>query len=204
MNTFIKPLLLIFLALLPGIAEADSDTPFLDKAVDKIKNSPSLTADFTVSSGGNTANGTITMSKSRFALVSPQGSIWYDGKTLWNHLHSSNEVNISEPTPDELQEINPFAFLNSVKANFNCRTLKSNQPGTTVIEMKAKKNGSSISKAVVTFNTSTLLPSKINLTIDGRNAVVNVKSIKTGKTIPSSSFRFNPDLFPTAEIIDLR
>ena len=55
----------------------------------------------------------------RFYLNSGGIQSWFDGTTQWSYLESSEEVNVSNPTPDELQTINPYALLSIYKSGYN-------------------------------------------------------------------------------------
>lgn len=49
---------------------------------------------------------------------------WFDGRTQWSYLASSDEVNVSEPTPEELQGINPYAWLSLYKKDYKLKVAK--------------------------------------------------------------------------------
>ncbi len=173
-------------------------------AIEKINSAPSIKSEFTAKSGSNTTKGSITISKNRFIITSSEATTWYDGKDLWVLSTATNEVNLSEPTPEELAEINPLSFISTLRSNFSGRLLKSPQ-GTDCVEYTPKTPGKyNISKVVVTFNSATNFPIKLVMTVDGRIITVNVDKFQQGKTLPASEFKFNQSRYPGAEIIDLR
>ncbi len=195
---------LLFLVIAFSMSGKETANEVVDLAVSKIRSAPSVSAKFTISSSSNSTTGEITVSGKRFYLTSPVGSTWYDGQTLWSYSADTKEVNISEPTTEEVAEINPFAFITTLQQNYSKRLLKS-AAGTKCVEFVLNKGKMlNITKAVVTFSSSTMFPSKINLILDGKPLTVTVNSIKSGKTLPDSSFRFNRNLFPGVELIDLR
>ena len=68
---------------------------------------------------GGTVDGTIGLKGEKFVLECAGVKSWFDGKTLWSYIEDSEEVNISTPTPEELQSINPYAMLGIYKTGFN-------------------------------------------------------------------------------------
>ena len=78
----------------------------LDKTAAAMKNAGGIRAVF-----GGTSNGTLLLKGEQFYLNSGGVQSWFDGKTQWSYLESSGEVNISSPTPEELQGINPYSLL---------------------------------------------------------------------------------------------
>ena len=67
-----------------------------------LKAAPSLTATFLLDSDNGQIPGSLTMSGRCFKLITDRLSIWYDGKTQWTYVPENEEVNITEPTADEL------------------------------------------------------------------------------------------------------
>ena len=92
---------------------ANNGATLLDKAADKFQRTKSISASFTMSGNGSTSNGKITISGDRFVIEMSELSIWYNGRTQWTYSRANNEVSITEPTPDELQQINPFAIVSA-------------------------------------------------------------------------------------------
>lgn len=203
----IKNYITVFLFAIAAIsvnAAAPSAAKVVSQAVQKLKSEKSVEAEFTVRSGNNSTNGSITIANRMFTLKSPDGSTWYDGKNLWSYSPSTNEVNLSEPTPQELAEINPFSFIATLQSAYTYRLLQS-PAGTRCVEFNLKKNENlNITKAVITFDDTTHFPKKIVLTIDRRVLTVTVTKISSGQTLPVSLFKFSADKYPGAEVIDLR
>lgn len=165
--------------------------------------SVSATYDMTVDS--EHMSGTLVMSADKFHLSSDQIMAWYDGKTQWSYSADTNEVNIIEPTPEELVAINPFVIISSFKKSYKPVLLKS-ESGTYKIRLTPiLPKGAQITEAVITLNAKSFLPSYISITLDSGNKLnIKVKSIKTGVNYPHSTFVFNKKMLPKAEIVDLR
>ena len=64
------------------------------------------------------ANGEIELKGERFFLKTAEHLSWFDGKTQWTYLPSSDEVTVTIPTEEELQSVNPYALLYIYKKGF--------------------------------------------------------------------------------------
>jgi len=56
----------------------------------------------------------------KFKLEMPDMETWFDGKTQWVWIKSTNEVNVSTPSSAEIAAISPLALLNIYKADSRC------------------------------------------------------------------------------------
>ena len=47
-----------------------------------------------------------------------KATVWFNGKTQWSYMPSTNEVNVS--TPNEVQQaaMNPYTFINMYKSGY--------------------------------------------------------------------------------------
>ena len=113
-------------------------------------------------------------------------------------------MNISEPTFEELAQINPFAVIGSLKDGYNARRVNAPK-GSDRLELTPKHKGGDYSKVTLTLNAATHYPSAIEIVAtDGARINIAVTSVKAGKMPDASAFRFNRSLYPRAEIVDLR
>lgn len=196
-------MLLMLLALTCGItAGAVTADGITAQAIERFGKAPSVTATFAVTAGGHTAKGTITVSGDRFRMDVDGVQTWYDGRTQWTYSPSTDEVNITEPTADELSQINPFAIVSSLRDNYSARLLKSASEGNTVV-YTPKRQGDG-SKLTVTYNPATSWPSEVKVDNGTDTVTITVKTVSTGKTQHPSVFVYDKKLHPGAEIVDLR
>ena len=205
MKKTIKDISLALLMLIFAFnSYAQNAANILAQASNKFTNSKSITASFSIIDNGHSQNGSITVAGNKFVVTTPQLSTWFDGKTQWSYAPNVNEVNITNPTADELQQINPFAIISSFRNNFNASMLNSAK-GTYKIQLTPKKSNQSIKKVELTLSSSTYYPSLIVITAkNNTKATIKVKSINAGNTQPASTFTFNAKKYPGVEIIDLR
>lgn len=184
---------------------ANNAASLLDKAAQKFQQAKSITADFTISGNGNLSSGNIAISGDRFKIKMNEISIWYDGRTQWTYSQPVNEISITEPTPDELQQVNPFAIISAFRKAYSATTLNNGNNIATLQLTPLSSHDEAISKVVLTLNKSTLFPTQIVLTLDnGESITIKVISVKIGNTLPLSTFTYNELSYPNAEIIDLR
>lgn len=176
----------------------------LNNVAKKFSSSKSISATFSLIDNGHSEYGTIILSGNKFVIKTKEVSTWFDGKTQWSYSSSINEVNISEPTATELQQINPFAIINNFKTAFNAKLL--NSPKGCYKILLTAKDGKQPTKSVeLTINSATNFPSLIVITAKNNSkATIKIKTINAGNKLPESTFKFNPKNYPGVEIIDLR
>lgn len=196
--------LLSLLVSLPAFC-ADNASSVLDRAARKISSSKSIKAAYTLSSqGAASTSGTLTLAGDKFVMTAPQMTIWYDGTTQWVYLKDDNEVNVTEPTAEELLQVNPFVIINSFKQAYTAKMI-SDTKTLKKIALTARSTKSDIRSATITLNASTLMPVEISVKMaSGHTATIKITSLTTGKQLPLSTFRFNAKAYPGAEVIDLR
>lgn len=147
----------------------------------------------------------MVLSSDRFNISAKGYQIWYDGKTQWTLNEGENEVTVTEPTPSELEQINPFAILNSFRRAYDVSFASKSQPGTTTLVLQAKSLKAQISKVEITINSSTYVPEKIILVgSQGQSTKINITSFTKGGVISDEAFHFSAAKHPEIEINDMR
>lgn len=207
-------LLLILFATLPAYAQTDKQAKdVLDKTSAAFTQSGGIKAIFTVQNtnknGGNTGSGkgTILLKGERFYLDTEGTLTWFDGKTQWSYLTSSEEVNISNPTPEELQTINPYALLdmyrNGYGYKYNGTKTKGGKQGYEVVLIPINKKQDI--RSIILFVSKNYQPLSIVIEQkDKTKSEITVSSYQTNLSFPDDTFRFDHGKYPEAEIIDLR
>lgn len=117
---------LIALLSLPVIAQQQQSQAkvILDKTAEAFRKAGGVKADFTVKAVANglvegAENGTIQLKGEKFVLKTSDIITWFDGKTQWSYVTKNDEVNVSNPTQEELQQINPYTFLYMYQKGFS-------------------------------------------------------------------------------------
>lgn len=205
MNAIKQLSTLIFIIVAAAVARAaDPGNDIMKRCADKFKTAPSVTVDFAIAHSAGEDRGTLTMCKDLFKIVTPAMSIWFDGRTQWSYLKSNNEVNITEPTGEELMESNPFELISSFASHFNCRAMASST-SADIVELTPKTNDMAISSAKITISKSTGWPTAMVIVFDGGNtSSVSIRSVKVGPALSKKQFIFDKTTLPGVEVVDLR
>ena len=199
----IKRIILYIWALLPYCLYAQTDAKaaeVLDKAFSIWTVDSGIRAEF----GGN-ENGVLLLKGEKFYLSNGTIESWYDGETQWSYVADTEEVNISHPTPEELQSINPYHILMRYKTDFHY-IYKGSQTRNGVkgheIILTPKHSNREIFRL---FISNTYQPLAIKIEQNGQTvSEINVTQYETKQKFGDETFRFNKLQYPNAEIIDLR
>ena len=182
-------------------AQTEKAKEVLDKVISTLTKDGGIQIDFE-----GTESGSIVMKGEKFYLHSGQIQSWYDGKTQWSYVADTEEVNISHPTHDELQGINPYLILIRYKTDFNY-TYKGSQArnGVKGHEIILTPKRSEHSEIIRVFVSTAYQPLAMKVEQNGKVlSEINVTSYKTNQKLEDGMFKFNKSLFPNAEIIDMR
>ena len=192
------------LVLLPYYLGAQTDRKaeeVLDKALSELSKTSGIRADF-----AGTEQGFLLLKGEKFYLNSGGIQSWYDGKTQWSYVADTEEVNISHPTQEELQAINPYLILMRYKTDFDYN-YKGTQTRNGVkgheIVLTPKHSGNR--EVIRVFISHSHQPLAIKVEQDGRTmSEINVIKYQINQKLEDGMFRFNKSLYPNAEIIDMR
>ena len=191
------------LALLPYCISAQTDAKaaeVLDKALTQLAGNSGIRADF-----DGTEKGFLLLKGEMFYLNNGNIESWYDGQTQWSYVADTEEVNISHPTPEELQTINPYYILMRYKADFDY--IYKGSPirnGVKGHEIVLTPKGASNDR-IRLFISDKFQPLAIKIERNGKTlSEINVTRYQTNQKWGDETFRFNKAQYPNAEIIDLR
>lgn len=176
----------------------------LNKAISLVSNN-GVSATYTISINKISQTGIFKMQNSSFVIENPEISTWYDGKTQWNYNSEQNEVTISIPTSEELEQINPYYILKSYKKNYNATLSKSKLKGTYSVILTPKTKSNSIKKVVLYIKASDSKLVRADITNENNSLITLIlTNFKTGQKFASSTFKFQKNKFNNLKIIDLR
>lgn len=194
--------------------EAQNATDILDKAATAYGQSNGISASFTMSTrtgGQNTGEsfeGTIQMKGDKFTLTTPDALTWFNGTTQWTYVERNDEVNVTNPTGEELQFTNPALLLTLYKKGFTAaykgESTAPNGKAAYDVELTPKKKGDVV-KVELQIEKFSNFPAQITVTSkNGMSSSIRIRQLKTGLNQPDSFFVFKESDYPDAEIIDLR
>lgn len=193
--------LILFLSVSLSAQKDKQAREILDKTANALQQAGGIRATF-----WGTGNGTLLLKGNQFYLNSGGIQSWFDGKTQWSYLESSEEVNVSNPTPEELQTINPYALLSIYKNGYNYKYAgtksRNGKQGFEVILTPENKQDIT---SITLFVSQTYQPLYIKVEQNNKSAnEIIVTSYQTNQPLDNATFKFDKKKFPNAEVIDLR
>ena len=210
-------MLLVGLALaLPVSASANEKKEakkVLEQTAEAFRQSGGIHATFTVqtyvkSRLQNSSTGSIQLKGDKFLLDANGVKTWFDGRTQWSYVAGNDEVNVANPTPEELQSINPYAFLSLYKKGYELKMGgKSSYGGKPVYEviLTAQNRKSDLQCIILYVTKDKLEPLCVSMAQRGGGSVaIRINTYQSGLSYSDNMFVFNKKDYPSAEIVDLR
>ena len=207
---------LIALLSLPVIAQQQQSQAkaVLEKTAEAFKKAGGVRADFTLKAVNDgrlegRENGIIQLKGEKFMLKTSETTTWFDGKTQWSYMVRNDEVNVSNPTQEELQQINPYTFLYMYQKGFSyklgaTKTFRGKSVWEVVLTARDKKQ--ELERITLFVTKDTYEPLYILLQQRGQQTrnEITVTSYQTGQNYTDRVFTFDKKQYPNAEVIDLR
>jgi outer membrane lipoprotein-sorting protein len=203
-KVYLTALLLLFATAV--MAQKDSKAKaVLDKTAAVFTKGGTTSTQFSLQGAQGNASGKFTMKGKKFVLRTSEVVTWFDGTTQWSYLPSSNEVNITTPTGEELHTINPYAFLTLYKKGFNYTITETKKSGKACYQITlTPEKKQEIQEIVLVVDKSNSHPYSIRIKQGGEVSTLTVNSIQTNLKLGDDAFRFSSKKYPNAEVIDLR
>ncbi len=185
----------------------------LDQTAEQIHSSGGVQVSFTVVTTKDQrfvdkSNGLLFLQEDCFKLETPDLKSWFDGKTQWSYLLVNEEVNIINPTEEELESINPYRLLLSYKKGFsyaigNTTNYKSKQ--VVEVLLRSLKKDRDIESVVLYIDKTSHLPLYLKVRLQDRTETeITVKEYHLNKKYDRSYFQFDESKYPLVDVIDLR
>jgi outer membrane lipoprotein-sorting protein len=204
----------LYLFVCLATAQAQKAEGIFGKAAAAYENangiSASLAVNIRIGKQGNPESfeATIDMKGDRFRLITPDMRTWYDGKTLWTYMARTNEVNITSPSGDELESVNPMILLRRYEKGFKLSYSgeSTSDLGKMADDVKlVSKGDSDIEEADLQIDRASSLPVRISVVMKNDiKSVIRISRMKTGVNQPESVFVFNAADYPDVLEVDLR
>jgi outer membrane lipoprotein-sorting protein len=174
----------------------------LDKTAAVVGNKKGASARFTVTGSKiGSASGTIAIKGSMYHVSTPKAIVWFNGKTQWSYLKSTNEVNVTTPSAAQRAKMNPYAFITLYKSGYKLGV--TTKGGNQVVHMTAQNKNQPVQEIYLTINSKTYVPSMVKMKQNGTWTNISISGF-TAKSLPNSTFTFRQKDFPSAEVVDLR
>lgn len=200
MKQILSLIIAAFIALPTMADNATEARRTLDKTAAAVSRKGGAEAAFSISGGSiKRQSGTIAIKGNKFCATTPSATMWYDGKTQWTFMRQNNEVNVTTPSADKQQMMNPYTFLSLYKSGYALS--QKTQGKTRQVHMKATGK-QKIREIYITINAQNY-PTQVRLN-QGKGWTTIVISNFRSRKLPDAMFRFNSKDYPKAEVVDLR
>ena len=206
----------LVLCLLPVSALFSQSDPkameILDQVSTHYQEANGITATFTIETQAEgeeeyRPQGELKMQEEKFFLSTPEVLTWFDGTTQWAMLVDAHEVNITNPTEEELKAVNPYVLLQLYKNGFDCTLDEQGKSGNgktkRIVLTPTEEN--ELEKIILESQTKNQYPLSIEMfnKNKGRNKIT-VSSDKEKMKQPKEILVINKSQNPRTEMIDLR
>ena len=190
-----------------SIVNAQTPKELLDEVVGKAFASGHAEAAFTVYMDGAETQGNIVVQGRKFVLQTPGLTTWFDGKTQWTLAEENGEVSISEPTDEELQSLNPYAWMSLYQQGYELKWGDTGVPDVRKVIMTTTVPRDEMQSIVLLIHQTKLYP--VRLSMAGRGGldvvVIDIRRYELHKQpLPDEAFVFDKSKYPGIEVIDLR
>ena len=193
---------LAFMLSVNAFSQSSADAKkVLDKAAAVVGRRGGAAANFSITGGevGRTS-GSIIIKGNKFKAITPETTIWFDGKTQWAYMKSTNEVNVSTPSEAKRLSMNPYAFITMYKNGYHM-SMKTTA-AAYIVHLQAIHPARSMQEFYVTIS-KTFYPQQIKMLQGKKWVTINISSFRAASH-PNSYFRFRNSDAPSAEVVDLR
>lgn len=200
MKRIVTTMALVLGFALTGMAQTAREV--LDKCATKVSAPEGVQAQFSMNSAQyGQASGTIAVKGRKFCASTDVTSMWFDGTTLWTYVKQNDEVNVTTPSEQQLQVLNPYNFINLYKDGFN--TTMTTTAQCYVVHLTAADPQRKVQELFINIDKSTYAPTEVKLLQKQKWTTFTIGQLKT-TALSDATFRFNSADFPSAEVIDLR
>lgn len=153
-------------------------------------------------------SGTMCLQGEKFRMDTPEMVTWYNGETQWSYVKANEEVNVSVPTPEERQAMNPYAFVHLYKEGYGLALKETVLRGKPCYEVTlADQSGQKALRTIILDidrRTSVPMCVRMQRREDGQWTRIAIHQFCSGQAFDAADFEFSPADYPQAEVIDLR
>lgn len=206
-------IIVLLLGILPIRAQKDASArKVLDKVASVFTQKNGVQASFQTEHFVNgsvqgSVSGQMTIKGNKFQMTTPDMLTWYNGETQWSYVKANEEVNISTPTPEEQESMNPYTFINLYKKGYNYTLKDSKLRGKPCheITLKAQSKNKKIQTVILDIDASDYTLLCIRMQQEDHTWIrITIHQFASNQTFKDDDFEFQAKDYPQAEIIDLR
>ncbi len=206
--------LLSFFTINSFAQNAEKAKEILDKVSEKTKSYSTISADFSFSMENlqeeisESNEGTIQIKGDKYKVSLMGVDTYFNGSSIYTHLIEAEEVNITEPDPNDEETLNPATIFTIYEQGFKYKYMgEGNENGKEFYEIdlypeNRDKPYSRIKLRILKDDMSLYTLRQVGK--DGNIYTVVVKSMKTDLPLDDSTFVFDTAKNPHVDVIDMR
>ena len=180
----------------------------LQRVEDGFRRAGGQRIEFSMNSSYGQSAGVIELKGEKFVLHTEGAITWFDGRTQWSYWASTNEVTVSCPTGEELQTLNPYAWLTLNRNGYRAKLVQpapaDGKAGCYTVQLTAANSQLHLQTIVLTIDKASYRPEQIVLQQGDDRVAIQVEVYKGGYSWPDNHFTFDSKKYPDAEVIDMR
>lgn len=207
-NKFIIGLLLAVSFAAPMAAQSSDAAEILERVEAGFRKAGGVRAEFAMQASSGKSEGIIELEGEKFVLHAGGMTTWFDGRTQWTCLPSGEEVNVSEPTAEELQSLNPYAWLslyrNGYRAQFYRHASSADAARYYCVLLTAAHDSTELQSLIIYVQKNTYRPARIVLQQGGEEVEITIVAYQDGLSWADNHFSFDVSKHPGIEVIDMR
>ena len=207
-NKFIIGLLLAVSFAAPMAAQSSDAAEILERVEAGFRKAGGVRAEFAMQESSGKSEGIIELEGEKFVLHAGGTTTWFDGRTQWTCLPSGEEVNVSEPTAEELQSLNPYAWLslyrNGYRAQFYRHASSADAARYYCVLLTAAHDSTELQSLIIYVQKNTYRPARIVLQQGGEEVEITIMAYQDGLSWADNHFSFDVSKHPGIELIDMR
>jgi len=186
----------------------------LDKVSAKNKNYKTIQSEFAIILENKQENikdakkGKIWIKGNKYKIDLAASTIFYDGKTQWTYMKESNEVNITNPDPNDDNTLNPAKIFSIYENDFKIRFIKERFEKNRAlyeIELYPKDLKKDFTKITLKIDKDKKqIFSMKRFGKDGTDFYIEIFSLIPNEELAESIFVFDKTKYPKVEVNDMR
>lgn len=212
---YILSITLLSLFYISSFAQnAEKAKEILDKVSAKTKSYSTISADFTFSMENlqeeisETNEGKIIIKGDKYKVSLMGVNTYFDGSAIYTHLIEAEEVNITEPDPEDEETLNPATIFTIYEKGFKYKYVgdgSENGKEFYEIDLYPENRDKPYSRIKLRILKDDLtLYTLRQVGKDGNIYTVVVESMKTDLPFDDNTFIFDSNANPDVDVIDMR
>ncbi|WP_435357178.1 LolA family protein [Emticicia sp. SJ17W-69] len=197
------------------VAQKDKKaTAILDEMSKKYQTMKSFSAAFTYGVEGTNAKltesykGDVTVKGIKFRLKMAGQEVFANGKDLYTYVKETNECNVTEFNPTEMEELSPTKIYTIYKKGYKYVFLEEVKEGSQfyeVVELSPEDKSSKVAKVQIKVDKKDKSVKSWKVwDKNGKRTVFRVDKFSPNAPADDKIFTFDKKKYPGVEVVDLR